>query len=127
LWQQLLEEIDREIRRVGFWSGEARDLRDGAEMRRLTPAGGARLVAALRDAGFECDPVAIRYESEPVMIGRIGASDLTRIIEQLLPAIRDADRAVPVIATFRDANVARLALRAWPGIVATDRSTSTGR
>lgn len=114
-WQELLNEIEDEIRRVGYWSGEARRLRDAAAIRRLTPNGGGRLVSALSRAGFECDPPGILYESEPVMIGRTGASDLAGTLEQLLPAIREADRTVPSIATFRDTNVARLALREWPG------------
>jgi hypothetical protein len=114
-WLDMLDRIKNDIGRYGCWWGEARVLRDAAGRRRLTPAGGARIAGALGDAGFECDPPVPRYESETVLIGRIGSAELARTIEQLLPAIREADQIVPSIATFRDANVARQALRGWRG------------
>jgi hypothetical protein len=126
LWLDMLDRIKNDIDRYGYWSGEARALRDAAGIRRLTPTGSARIAAALSDAGFECEPPAPRYESEPVLIGRIGSAELALTIEQLLPAIREADRMVPSSATFRDANVARQVLRAWPGRPGPSRRPSPG-
>src|SRR5215210_7338448 len=99
-WFTLLDTIEAGIRRYGYWSGEARDLRDAVGLRRLTPRACARIVAALGNSGYECEPPDFRYESVPLMIGRTGAAEIARTIEALLPAIREADRAVPPGATW---------------------------
>jgi hypothetical protein len=122
-WLVLVDAIEAGIRRVGYWSGEARNLRDAAGFRRLTPGSCARIVSALANSGYECDPPDFLYESDPLMIGRIGAAELARTIEALLPAIREADRVVSPVATWRDATVAREALKAWPGTGSSGGST----
>jgi hypothetical protein len=117
-WHQFLDEVDRAIVRTGSWSGEARDVRDAAGRKRLGAAGGRKLVAALEEAGFEVEvefDAPPRFESEMVIIRRAGAGDLAKAIEGLLPSIREADKSVPLNAMWRDAVVARTAVRAWRG------------
>ena len=117
-WATFLEEVERTIDEQGYWGGEALYLRDAAGRKRLGAAGGRLVVGALRDAGYEAElefGEPLRFESEIVMIRRAGAGELAETIEALLPAIRDADRAVPAGSLWRDAHVARLALRTWRG------------
>lgn len=112
-WARLFEEIERRIDGIGYWSGEARDLRDAAGRQRLGRVGGAKILAALAAAGFECDEPELRFESQTVVIRRAGGTDLAAIIAHLLPAIREADRNVPPNAEWRDEIVAGMAIRAW--------------
>jgi hypothetical protein len=113
-WSSLVAEIEREIDRVGWWSGEARVLRDAADYRRLGAPAARLLRGWLELGGYECEG-SLRYESEPIVVRRAGAGELARIVASLLPAIREADRAVPAGADHRDEVVARHALRAWRG------------
>ena len=110
-WLELLAEIEREIGRVGYWSGEARRLRDAMGIRRLGRRNGAQLIEALRRRGYESDTDPINYESELLIVRRIGATELAKAISELLPAIREADRLVPRDADWRDLVVATLAVR----------------
>jgi hypothetical protein len=112
-WSTLVEEIEREIDGRGYWSGEALYLRNAAGRRRLGRVGGAKILAALAAAGFECDEPELRFESQPVAIRRAGGTQLAATIAELLPAIREADRMVPRNAEWRDEVVARTAIRAW--------------
>jgi hypothetical protein len=114
-WQALLDDVDAECRRVGYWGGEARVLRDSIGAKRIGPRNARRIAAALSAAGYESDPPLVQFESQSVVIGRTGASDLTTAIARLLPAIREADRIVPTDAEWRDEVVARAAVRAWDG------------
>lgn len=112
----MLTEIDREIDACGDWAGEARRLRDAAGWTRLGRRSGDALVEALSAAGLELDGPAPRFESDPVVIRRTGATALLRTVAALLPAIREADAVVPRNACWRDTIVARRAIRAWrPG------------
>jgi hypothetical protein len=109
----MLAEIDRDIQACGDWAGEARRLRDAAGWTRLGHRSGDALVEALSSSGFEVDGPAPRFESDPVVIRRTGASALAQTIAELLPAIREADAAVPRNACWRDTVVAQRAVRAW--------------
>jgi hypothetical protein len=114
-WSAVLAEIDREIEQHGYWTGEAGQLRDAVGSRRLTRQGWERIRARLAEAGLECEQPMVLSEAEPLMVGRTGAADLAKEIEKLLPALREADRKILSTASFRDASVAREALRHWRG------------
>jgi hypothetical protein len=117
-WDEFLVGVEHAITTIGYWGGEARDLRDAAGRTRLGRAGGRLVVDALAAAGYEVEVEfgePPRFESELVMIRRAGGAELAKTIEALLPAIREADRVVPTGAVWRDATVAQTALRAWRG------------
>ncbi len=102
-WDAFLADVEREIAGYGYWSGEARVLRDAAGRKRLGVAGGRVVVAALEAAGYEVEPefdAPPRFECESVIIRHAGGSELAKTIEALLPAIREADRAVPANASL---------------------------
>jgi endonuclease/exonuclease/phosphatase family metal-dependent hydrolase len=112
-WPAMLRELEAEIDVTGDWSGDARRLRDAAGWRRLGIERGLDLAAALAGVGLEFDGPPPRFESDPVIIVRKDAVSTARWIEALLPAIREADEAVPGNACWRDAVVARRAMRSW--------------
>lgn len=117
-WDAFLVVVEQAIAARGYWGGEALRLREAAGRKRLGAAGGRLVVDALEAAGFEVEPEfgePPRSESEVVMIRRAGGAELAKTIEALLPSIREADRIVPANAMWRDAVVARHALRAWRG------------
>lgn len=117
-WDAFLLDVERQIKGWGYWSGEAMVLRDAAGRKRLGASGGRLVVDALEAAGYELEPEfghPPTFESESVIIRRAGGEELVRTIEALLPHIREADRVVPVGATWRDAVVAQAALRGWRG------------
>lgn len=105
--------IDEGIDGFGFWAGEAMVLRDAIGARRIGRRVSRRIVDGLDAAGFECDTDRILSESDPLLIRRSGAERLATIIVQLLPDIREADRAVPETAMWRDEIVASKAVRHW--------------
>jgi hypothetical protein len=79
----------------------------------LSASRGKRIEAALAEEGFESTDTPLLYESQSLMIRRIGAAELAATIAELLPAIRAADREVSSVAGHRDDVVARLAIREW--------------
>ena len=112
-WVDLLAEMDQRIDAVGYWNGEALRLREAMGWTRLSKARGRQLGAMLAAAGLEIDGSAPRFESEPLLIIRDGSAETAKLIEELLPAIRQADREVPENASWRDAVVARQAVSRW--------------
>jgi hypothetical protein len=109
----MLKEIDSAINGLGHWAGEARRLREAAGWTRLGRLSGEALVDALSSSELEVDGQPPRFESDPIVIRRKGATALARTLATLLPAIREADRAVPHNACWRDTVVAQRAVRAW--------------
>jgi hypothetical protein len=117
-WDAFLLIVERAIAERGYWGGEALRLRDAAGRKRLGRSGGRLVVDVLEAAGYEVEVEfgePPRFESEMVMIRRAGGAELAKTIEELLPSIREADRVVPASAMWRDAVVARHAVRAWRG------------
>jgi hypothetical protein len=124
-WESILRQIEDGIESAGYWSGEARLLRDAIGAQRLGKRVGQRILAALDQAGLECDTDPIAYESETLLIQRKGAARLVSLIKALLPAIREADREVPGVAIWRDDIVATRAIRKWRPQDADNRSRLT--
>src|SRR3954454_4695818 len=117
-WDAFLAAVGQGINRYGSWTGEAMSLRNAAGRKRLGASGGRLVVDALEAAGYELEPEfghPPRFESEMVTIRRAGGGELVGTIEALLPYIREADQMVPANAMWRDAAVARTALRGWRG------------
>jgi hypothetical protein len=72
VWNDLLREIDLRIERDGYWSGEARLLRDAAGYQRIRNRVWADIERRLQAAGFEVDTEfgGIPYESFYVTLRR---------------------------------------------------------
>ena len=112
-WSKVIANIRQSIRTTGYWTIEARLLRDAAGVRRIGARNWQDIQRRLAEAGLETDLDGIPIESDVVRVQPLGSTELIGIGRRLLDELDRADREVSPIAMWRDVVVRDLALSRW--------------
>lgn len=111
-WQELLTSIADDCRAVGFWSGEARRLRDAHGAKRMGPRIVEAIASRLARSGYDLDECP-SFEGDPVLVTPAGTKQLAAQVLPLLADLRALDGVIPRDLPWRDDLVACRAVGRW--------------
>jgi hypothetical protein len=114
-WAALAIEFEQRVLADGYWSGEARVLREAAGIRRFGLANWAAVRQRLEDAGLEPVPSVQPIESDPLYVRPIPWDGWERAGRLLLEAYELTERQVPNDIPWHGTLVRARAIDQWVG------------